>query len=174
MVFWRSLTKEEFEVKTTCSRSGEILLESANYWDREVPKGEVGDDEGDRQTGGEIRVRIKVNVVGGEKAEADDDGDVCIDYINNEYNNHSQLQDKMKDTVKEVVGYERDIEDSRGHSLSVRTRRSMREISDRLENMLKWLVMKGWAYTILGLALNVVWLAVLMKVQRSISYNPAA
>lgn len=155
MIFWRSLTKEEFEVKTTCTRSGEILLESANFWDRKVSKE-------DERPEGEEQVRV-------QKIQSDDD----VGH-ENKNNDNSQLKDEEEDRVEDGVRYERNYEDSREHNLRVRTAKSMKEINDRLENMLKWLVIRGWMYTIFGLALNVVWLVVLIKVQRSISYNPAA
>ena len=151
MIFWRSLTKEEFEVKTTCTRSGEILLESANFWDRKLSKGKERSEDGEQ-------VRFK---------KIQSDGDACHE---NNNNHDSQLKDEEEDRaeygVEDGVRYESNYED--------RTARSMKEINETLENMLKWLVIRGWMYTIFGLALNVVWLVVLMKVQRSISYNPAA
>ena len=165
MVFWRSLTKEEFEVKTTCTRSGEILLESANFWDRKVSKEEERPE-------GEEQVRVK-------KIQSDDDvGHENNNNNSNNNNNNSQLKDEEEDRVEyrveDGVRHERNHEDNREHNLRVRTAKSMKEINERLENMLKWLVIRGWMYTIFGLALNVVWLVVLIEVQRSISYNPAA
>lgn len=157
MIFWRSLTKEEFEVKTTCTRSGEILLESANFWDRKVSKEEERSEDGEQ-------VRVQ---------KVQSNGDVGHENNNND-NDNSQSKDEEEDRVEDGVRYERNNEDKREHSLRVRTARSMKEINDRLEKMLKWMVIRGRMYTIFGLALNVVWLVVLMKVQKSISYNPAA
>ena len=110
MVFWRSLTKEEFEVKTTCTRSGEILLESANFWDRKVSKE-------DERPEGEEQVRV-------QKIQSDDD----VGH-ENKNNDNSQLKDEEEDRVEDGVRYERNYEDSREHNLRVRTAKSMKEIS---------------------------------------------
>ena len=171
MVLWRSLTKEEFEVKTTCSRSGEILLESANFWDRKVSKTEERVDVRDQENEDQIRIGIKENLSTLNHRNIDDNSDFCHGTNNNEFNSHPQSEERIEDDVV----YERNIDDDdKEHNIRVRSRRSMREINERLENLIKCMVIRGWMYTFLGLALNAVWLVVLMKVQRSISYNPAA
>jgi hypothetical protein len=180
MVFWRSLTKEEFEVKTTCSRSGEILLQTASLWGNKESK---TDERIDGEEGGRMRVkRLGLNDVDRKKDYDDDDdgdGEMGSEYKNNQYNNNSSSlesryhQNRAEDNYNEVI-CERYTDEEREHSLGVRTRKSMQEINERLEKMLSWLVIRGWLYTLLGLALNGVWLVVLMRVQRSISYNPAA
>lgn len=184
MVFWRSLTKEEFEVKTTCSRSGEILLQTASLWGNKESRTEErinGDEEGS------VRVRrVNLSDVDGKKDyddnnndnDNDDDGEVGNEYENNQYNNNTSPESRYNqnrvDDNDDEAAYERYSNEAKEHSLGVRTRKNMQEINERLEKMLHWLVIRGWMYTLLGLALNGVWLIVLMKVQRSISYNPAA
>lgn len=180
MVFWRSLTKEEFEVKTTCSRSGEILLQTASLWGNKESRTE---ERIDGEEEGSVRVR-RVNLGDADKRkdydgnDNDGDGEVGNEYTNNQYNNKTSPESRynqsgVDDNDDEDV-YERYSYEAKGCSLGVRTRKSMQVINERLEKMLNWLVIRGWMYTLLGLALNGVWLVVLMKVQRSISYNPAA
>ena len=96
MVFWRSLTKEEFEVKTTCSRSGEILLQTASLWGN---KESTTDERIDGEEEGRVSVR-RVDLSGVDKKEDydgngdDDDGEMCNEYKNNQYNNNSSLESR--------------------------------------------------------------------------------
>jgi hypothetical protein len=162
MIFWRSLTREEFEVRTTCSRAGEMV---AQPWESEEGGEAVGVEGGGREAGkivknreGDVELRESERVEGASGGGGERGGGACT--------SKGPVHD-------DECGTEEEGEEEEGvGSFERQRKKNEADINGSIERMLTRFVIKGWIYVILGVALNIGWLVALMQVHQNISYTP--
>ena len=168
MIFWRSLTREEFEVRTTCTRAGEMVAQPWGSGEGGAGAGagvEGGGGEGgqiERNKTGDVELRESERVGGaygggggggvGVGVGGSCRGPVLDDECGTE---------EEGDEEESVGAFER------------RRKQNEAEINSSIERMLTRFVIRGWLYVVLGVSLSIGWLVVLMQVHQNITYTPA-
>ena len=180
MIIWRSIAKEEFEVKTSCSRSGKIQSSLLN-----------NDDNKNDQKYDEIS-----NKSYDDYDKNDDDNIIDKNDDNNKNDDNKYDEDEESVKLTDTRNVRRDYDDQKNDTnysndehifapnyfSSTNNAEKIRKsndyenqmimINEGIEVMLWRFVLKGYIYLILGILLNFGWLIAIMQAKQNIVYKP--
>ena len=146
-IVWRSLTKEEFEIKTSCTRSGKINFLS------------VIDNE-------TMKINNVKNNGNNSKSYYDEE-----EKISNFDKNKNINKNERRDITSKNKLYTNDLNYT---SCDINEREDqMKMINNGIERMLWWYTCKGYFFIIFGILLNLGWLITAMQLKQQIIYKPS-
>ena len=153
-IVWRSLIKEEFEIKTSCTRSGKINLLSVK--DKETTK---------------IN-NVKNNGNNGKNYydEEEEISNFDRNKNRNENKNYSLNNYERRDNTSKNKLNANDLE---YNSDDNERDNQMKMINNGIEKMIWWYTCKGYFFVIFGVLLNFGWLLTVMQLKQQIVYKPS-
>ena len=157
-IVWRSLAKEEFEVKTSCTRSGEINFLMMK----------------DNKLMNTTMERNKENNNGINSKNHYDEEEESSKFYENKNKKHRNKNYNNNDRAIYKLGTN-DLKYCSGDMNKHENEHNdqMKMINNGVENMLWWYTCKGYLFIIFGILLNFGWLIAVMQVKQQIVYKPS-